>query len=601
MTPQLMDSGSRLSPAEGRWTKATSSVRLALCSLAALLGVVPAPAHGMVGEAAPRSVLYVWAADEGLPLRVPSGNGAKTFNVPTRADFLAVVDADRESLTYGKVLHTVPVPTLPIGNEAHHVSPFVPEGCSTFVANGLVSDSWFTFDVSAPLRPRVLDTVGMLDTAGTAPGYAAPLPSCHVLGTETGGPLFGSHGTLVRIDATGRLVEERPGDRLPLDAGCDSQWAPGESLISGLVSTAPSRKGQTDECLPSGPLGIAVRPDLATLVTSDYAEPLPLVLPAPPSPGVTRFTVRHFPLDPTCTGRAAPPPGTRCIGDPRVAVLPDGPRRQPNERDEENVAVENVAVTHPAGRLNPTGDTPPGHLPSRGAFAATTCGGALYYTPDVSAASPEWLEVFDFSAAAEPLGPGERVPAACVGGGGLAVSPDNRFVFATIIGRDAGQKASPLGPVSDERPFPGMVVMLDAAQLVGSGAAFSCRIDATEEVWRGGAEADCPRVAGIHREVDPTTGGPHDVSLDHFEDGYRMAYTNYFVSQTGVDGDLRVCMLLIEGGRLRLDPKFPAAVDHQRPGTGCISFARSDWPAGRGARAGPAKPHHTMFLRVHQD
>ena len=75
------------------------------------------------------------------------------------------------------------------------------------------------------------------------------------------------------------------------------------------------------------------------------------------------------------------------------------------------------------------------------------------------------------SAPGGALAPGARVPAGCVGGGGLAVTPDNRFVVATIMGRDAGQTSTPIGPTRDTRPFPGMVVLLDVAALVTSGGS----------------------------------------------------------------------------------------------------------------------------------
>jgi len=567
---------------------------LALMAAAtAQLTVLPARGTSDDHGLSPRSVLYVWAADEGLPVTLP-GSAGNQFNIPSRGDFLAVVDADRASPTYGKVLHTVSVPTLPTGNEAHHVSPFIPSTCRTFVANSLLSDSWSTFDVARPLNPILRNTVGLLQTIGTVPGYSFMLPNCQTLGTETGGALFGSHGTVVRIDAGGaHVVEERSADRIPTDTLCASQWRP--VLALDKVGGPSTRKTNVHDCLPSDPLGVSARPDLNTLVTSDYAAPLPLVLPLAPSSDISGFTVRHYDLNPACTSSATPPPATRCIGDPRLVILPDGPRQQANERDEENVAVESVAVTNPAGNLNPVGATPSSYLASRGAFAATTCGGALYYTADVTARQPVWREVFDFSAAAEALTPGARVPADCVGGGGLAVTPDNRHVVATIIGREPGQSTTPLGPTTDGRPFPGMVVTLDVASLVEAGSSPTCAIDSLDEAWSGGIEPDCPRIASIHVVSDPTTGGPHDLAVDYPNGAKRFVASDYFVSQTGVTGDLRICMYQLEDGRTSLDPTFPAAVDGQEAGSGCISFHRTDWPGDRGAGAGPAKPHHGVF------
>lgn len=567
-------------------------VLLVLLAVPTLTGAVDASAGP------PTSVLYVWAGHKGGGVAVPVA-ARNEYDLPVGRDFLAVVDADDSSPAYGRVVRTVSVPTPPVlGNEAHHVQPYVPPGCSTLLANGLFSDTWFTFDLSVPLRPRLAATVGGTQTIGTAPQFGAVLPNCQAIGTQMGGPLLGSHGSLVRLDSGGaRVLEERPAGRVPADRSCASQWD--LVLLNPLKVGGPfTRKGERAGCLPANPLGLAVRPDLATVVASDYAEPLRLVLPVPPTSDVGRFTIRHFDLDGACAGAMAPPPTVRCIGEPRVAVLPDGPRRERNEGHEENVGVEGLAATHAAGPHNATGRTPARHLPSRGAFAATSCGGALYYSADITARQPRWREVFDFSAAGEAVRPGSRVPASCVGGGGLVVTPDNRYVVASITGREEGQTTTPIGTATDTRRFPGMIVLLDVAALVGRGANVSCTIDRPDEVWAGGAESDCPRIADIHVVDDPTSGGPHDLALDFSSGGRRFAYFNYFVSETGITGDLRVCILRLEGGRLAPDAAFPAAVDGQRPGTGCISFDRADWPGDRGRRAGPAKPHHGMFYRA---
>lgn len=495
-------------------------------------------------------------------------------------------------------MRTVSVPTPPgVGNEAHHLPSFVPAGCSSLLANGLFTDSWFTFDLSDALEPKLAGLVMDAQTVGTLPGFGAVLPNCEALGAETSGPLMGPHGTIIRIDASGSAVlEERAASRIPTDVACTTQW---DTVAAPTKPGGPfTRKTRADDCLPANPLGLSVRPDLETLLTSDYADPARLALPTAPTSDVGKFTVRHHALDAACTGPTAPPPATRCIGPPRVVVLPGGPRQEVNEAHEENVAVEGLATTHPGGRLNPTGTTPARYLPSRGGFAATSCGGALYYAPDIAAPHPRWQEVFDFSAANEAVRPGSRIAASCVGGGGLLLSPDNRYVIASIIGRQPGQRTAPIGTATDARGFPGMIVALDVQRLVRAGTMVTCSIDHPDEVWTGGAEADCPTIASIHVVEDPTSGGPHDLALDYPNGGLRLAYFNYFVSETGIGGDLRACVLRFHDGRLLPDHRFPAEVDGQQPATGCISFDRADWPADRGPGAGPAKPHHGIFHNV---
>jgi selenium-binding protein 1 len=57
------------------------------------------------GQGQRDTVLYVWASDQ-------------AHKAP---DFLAVVDFDEDSATYGKVINTVPLPPPGnIGNEPHH-------------------------------------------------------------------------------------------------------------------------------------------------------------------------------------------------------------------------------------------------------------------------------------------------------------------------------------------------------------------------------------------------------------------------------------------------------------------------------------------------
>jgi hypothetical protein len=49
---------------------------------------------------------------------------------------------------------------------------------------------------------------------------------------------------------------------------------------------------------------------------------------------------------------------------------------------------------------------------------------------------------------------------------------------------------------------------------------------------------------------------------------------------------------------LKPDTKFPAPVDGQNPGSGCITFRRGNWPGDRGPNTGPAKPHYGLFANV---
>lgn len=550
-------------------------------------------------DADPDSVLYLWAGDEGPGTDSPTTEG-KEYDAPDDEDFLAVVDADPDSPTYGEIQRTVEVPGR--SNEPHHMQPFLPEGCETVYAGGLLSDVWFNFDVSDPLEPEIGGIITPAQTRGTVPDAAFLLPNCQALATEMGGdPSTGSyaagpHGAIVRMTRN-EVLGDQLADRVPQDTVCETQWNPSGPL--GKPGGPFTRKTSESACLPSNPHGIWARPDLGELVTSDYATPSQLILPEPATASVSKMTVRHYTLDESCIGETEPPPGTDCIGDPRVVLLPDGPREEPNEGHEENVGVMETATTHPEGSLNPTGKTPSGHLASKGAFAASMCGGALFYTPNIAENRPEWREVFDFTAANQEIDPNASSSAGCSGGGAVVPTPDNRYLVHSIIGRPPGEGDSFVDPAVNPEGFPGMLVALDIRPLIEAGEDVDCEIDTIEEAWEGGNEDDCPRLTDVHLVDDASSGGPHFFSWDFpgwNEGRQRLAFFDYFVSETGAGGDKKVCMLAFDDGQLEPDPAFPASGGSQKPGSGCISFNRPDWPAQRGEGAGPAKPHYGLFV-----
>ena len=92
--------------------------------------------------------LLVWAGD-------------KAHAAP---DFLAVVDFDRDSRNYGKIIRTVPLPAGAlgkgaVGNEPHHAG--LSADGRTLALGGLLSflrgqPQVFFFDVSHPRHPRFL-------------------------------------------------------------------------------------------------------------------------------------------------------------------------------------------------------------------------------------------------------------------------------------------------------------------------------------------------------------------------------------------------------------------------------------------------------------
>ena len=162
---------------------------------------------------------------------------------------------------------------------------------------------------------------------------------------------------MVRLDADGKTVSEAPA-------------TPDEAETEQRCDNIPALPKPT--C--ANPHGIQAREDLDTLVTSDYNEPRNIILNPvqAPSSYLRRPTVRTWDISDRDHPRLK-----------AVSFLPDGPRKGLVPHQEEPRAAMETTVTNQ-----------PGH---KGAFAETMQGGAIYYTPDITAAKPQWREVFDLT------------------------------------------------------------------------------------------------------------------------------------------------------------------------------------------------------------
>ncbi len=163
----------------------------------AQLQAAAAPAVPAADDARDRErTLYVWASDE---LRV-------------HPDFLAVVDFDEDSPTYGQVLRTVEVPPPGnTGNEPHHCG--LSADRRILACGGLLSvlsgqPGIFFFDVSRPRRPRFLFSTSAPLSSITDDFLA--LPGGGFLVTQMGSATGGAPGRLAEFDRRLRLVGEHP-------------------------------------------------------------------------------------------------------------------------------------------------------------------------------------------------------------------------------------------------------------------------------------------------------------------------------------------------------------------------------------------------------
>jgi len=115
--------------------------------------------------------------------------------------FLAVVDVDRGSPTYGRVVTTLPTSAM----DAHHVEYEMTT--SELFANSFATGQSFVFDLATPIHPNLVIEFG---DAGpfSYPHSFARTPSGTVLATyQTLAEDHGATGGLVELDERGQLLQ----------------------------------------------------------------------------------------------------------------------------------------------------------------------------------------------------------------------------------------------------------------------------------------------------------------------------------------------------------------------------------------------------------
>lgn len=131
--------------------------------------------------------LFVWAGDDARK----------------SSDFLAVIDANPSSPSYGRIVSSLPVGIT--GSMPHHTEYEFPQGNLLF-ANGWVAGHTFILDLSQPLKPRIAGQ--FQDRAGYSfPHSFVRLPSGDVLATfQSHGGSLAADGGLVELSNDGSVV-----------------------------------------------------------------------------------------------------------------------------------------------------------------------------------------------------------------------------------------------------------------------------------------------------------------------------------------------------------------------------------------------------------
>jgi hypothetical protein len=348
----------------------------------------------------------------------------------------------------------------------------------------------------------------------------------------------------------------------------------------------------------ANPHGIQIRQDLGRMVTADYAEPREIVLDPVK-------TVDQYAFRPTVrVWNTADPVHPKLVS---VAHMPQGPVN-PVNRGHGQIGIMEDAKTWP----NATQYT--GGLASKGFFAESMCGGGIFFTPDVTKlrgdSSSQWKEVWNDGLSALASGTTQGTftdePGGCDGGSWIQVAPNNRVLFHSVIGR---------APLSDNYYDQGAVkeiydidisklikdaqsgeVTCDLSGGIHTGGLDLSGIQVFQQIAQGKQVADCPKLISQVVVPDVTSGGPHWAALDNHsldQNGlpYRLAFSDYFVARSGVDGDHRLYVVDVSPkGRLSYDNTFR----DENTGALGVNFNRRNWPGS--PDAGFYKPHSMLWV-----
>lgn len=520
-------------------------------------------------------------------------------------DGFQVIDMREKSLDgtdnpdFGKVVNFVQLP-LPWGleNEAHHMQYEWHDG-DPILAGGLFTGTTHVLDASDIPNLKLLNEIPNTAYPGgsIADAYEKGANGRFYL-TLMGGPLANFGGS------PGEVVTFKPD---PTKGVVVESESPAGGALAGDLGLGKNPNGVPEPCSlrearPVGtcanPHGIEFRTDLGVGITADYAEPREIVLD--PVKTIDKYAFRPTIRSWDIAGANAGKP--KLIG---VAHVPNGPT-QPAQRAHEQYGIMEDAKTWPdATRYQ-------GGLESKGVFAGSMCGGGVFFVPDITKAKGDFsnqvVQVWNdgLSELATPDGKDLDEPGGCAGGAWHQVAPNNRILFRAVQGRN---------PASDNYFDEGegkLVYDIDISPLIKSAQDGQVDCDLSRGIHKDGFDltgiqlfqklalgqhiADCPFLISTLPVKDITSGGPHWGALDNHtvdQDGvpWRLTFSNYFVSRTGVDGDHRFYDVNVAAdGKLSYDDNFR----DENTGALGVNFNRRNWPGN--PDAGFYKPHSEIWV-----
>lgn len=571
------------------------------------------------------------------------------------SDFLAVIDAEPNSTTYGKVIATASLPkivgannpgtalghTSDVHNDPHHNTAYQSyidpvSGRKYLFAGGVISGNVFRFDIT-DVRAIPTADIAICGTELTISALTDDfmiLPNGHLAVTYMGGHSYYGPGTVTEFAPMRKGVCAGGAPyvaSLPDSVQDPNQYLRENSAVkmnSGITRYTPQHvTGQTDAGMEAYPHGMQLTADGNFLVTSDYANPAPLG-GSDPLQNVINSNLSFLNVSVPSNVTSLRQFGTTVrvwkandlkTGPISISQVPNGPRVEDIYFHNTPEGLMAYGSPHKIGHLDATGN----FVPHQGAFVASMCGGALYYTSNILAPQsanngqgPKWNGVYD-------VGP-------CSGVSYFQISDDDRYMYLPISGVQ-----SPGDPVYN-RDYPGehdrRVLTLDIRPLLRKGTgAIACNFesananrpgnsnlgvpngnpDPLNNVVHNNGASDCPVVVGMVTNNSAMNyashGGAHFLNTDRagaqgLAPGKRIFFMDYFVNLdhmglqgTGSDGDRKIYMVkLNSNGSMAFDTSFRDEL------TGEVGLAFTGpqraaytWP-GRGV-AGSAKPHAGIF------